>query len=264
MATAAGAAVTKLHDGVQSSWSPDGRCLALSEAGGGEPGGLNPYADVVVVRYGIRSSQRGHEVARIFSDAKMNFGPSWAPDARQLVFSSAEADESWLLTSPIGGGSPEELTPFVDWTQSPVSFHDDEAPVWSPDGNTIAFSRRTVRYTASDKTVFGVSHLYVIRPDGKGLRLVPRTAGAHNPSWSPDARRLAFDSSGRIAVVNVQSGVRRDLTTPKAQRDSDPAWAPNGQTIAFVRSGDIWTMSATGTKQRLFVQKGTQPAWRPR
>jgi Tol biopolymer transport system component len=94
--------------------------------------------------------------------------------------------------------------------------------------------------------------------------VIPGTAGARNPSWSPDSRRLVYDVAGTIAVVDVQSGARRILTSPRGREDSDPAWAPDGRTIAFVRSYDIWTMSEAGKKQHLFVENGTEPAWRPR
>ena len=47
---------------------------------------------------------------------------------------------------------------------------------------------------------FRTFKIFVMRPDGKGLmRLTSEQGGYTNPSWSPNARRIAF-ASNRDAV----------------------------------------------------------------
>jgi dipeptidyl aminopeptidase/acylaminoacyl peptidase len=66
-------------------------------------------------------------------------------------------------------------------------------PEWSPDSKTIAFHG----------SVNGKSGLYLVHPDGTGLRFIHEIEGTNSPlpstgkniSWSPDSRRIAFISS---------------------------------------------------------------------
>jgi dipeptidyl aminopeptidase/acylaminoacyl peptidase len=108
----------------------------------------------------------------------------------------------------------------------------------------------------------------VIRPDGKGARLLPISQGDH-ASWSPDSRRLAFDDGRSIAAVAV-TGNKIDYLT-LGPDDHDPAWSPDGRTIAFVRTqpvagqrfrDDLWLMDANGRHPHLIVKNAMQPAWR--
>lgn len=58
------------------------------------------------------------------------------------------------------------------------------APTWSPDGALIAFNGHAGR---SDK-----GRIYVVAPDGTGLRAFPGTVNGTQPVFSPDGRTLAF------------------------------------------------------------------------
>ena len=134
----------------------------------------------------------------------------------------------------------------------------DDTPAWSPDGSKIVFAR----------TAGGRARPYLIRPNGRDLAQLT-TISARNPSWSPDGKRLVFDDGRRIAVINADGTGQRYLTRPSGV-DAEPAWSPDGRTIAFTRyksassqDGDIWLMTPTGAKQRLFVKSASQPAWKP-
>ena len=59
-------------------------------------------------------------------------------------------------------------------------------PVYSPDGQWLAFTSNRG----------GNWDLYVMRPDGTGLRQVTSHAGKDDhAAWSPDSRELAFVST---------------------------------------------------------------------
>ena len=230
------------------AWSRDGRCLATSV--GSFPTGSHEYVDVVV----RRGMQKPFAVPGGMS--AVSGSPSWSPDGRRLVLVGYQS--GWfgggLYIRGVGLKADKELTPEV--MDARASF--DDHPAWSPDGSKIAFARTLRRQTG----------LYVIRPDGRGLRRLATVSG-RNPSWSPDSRRLGFDDGRRIAVINTDGSALRYLTALSASVNTDPAWSPDGKTIAFShhasaksKVSDIWLMNSDGGNQRLFVKNGSQAAWK--
>jgi Tol biopolymer transport system component len=135
---------------------------------------------------------------------------------------------------------------------------DDFAPVWSPDGRTIAFTRGNNSGT----------EIYVINADGTDERQLTKVRNPRkyefvytgSPVWSPDGRRIACTSnrtgSFQIYVMSADSSNQRRLTQDKLD-DADPAWSPDGSRIAFTSGAypsgydrnELYVMDADGTDQ---------------
>ena len=104
-------------------------------------------------------------------------------------------------------------------------------------------------------------------------RLTDNGAADELPAWSPDGRRIAFDSNRdgnrEVYVMNADgSGVTR--LTDNGAADEFPAWSPDGRRIAFESNRDgnpeVYVMNADGSGVTRLTDNGARdwyPAWSP-
>lgn len=96
--------------------------------------------------------------------------------------------------------------------------------------------------------------IYTIYPDGSGLqRLTDDRGFDYNPSWSPDARFLLYESGivhKSISRMNAD-GSGKILLSEKGVDSWHPRWSPDGGRIAYIatfrRTASIFIMNADGT-----------------
>jgi Tol biopolymer transport system component len=142
------------------------------------------------------------------------------------------------------------------------------ALAWSPLGDKIAF------LSGSQANL----EIYAMNADGSAqLRLTRNTVQDRNPVWSPDGRRIAFESNWQVWDMNADGSGQRRLTRNGA-RNFAPAWSPDGRRIAFERGRrkrdscsacpgarglDVYVMNADGSGQQRLTGGGSQPHWSP-
>jgi Tol biopolymer transport system component len=112
-----------------------------------------------------------------------------------------------------------------------------------------------IAFIATTGTV-EATEIYTIKPNGSELkRITNNSVGDYRPAYSPDGKRLAFDSYRTRQQVWVKSassaGGAVRLTGTGV--NSTPAWSPDGTKIVFTRRlkdiYDVWVMNADGTDQ---------------
>jgi Tol biopolymer transport system component len=97
--------------------------------------------------------------------------------------------------------------------------------------------------------------IFSIQADGSGQTNLTNDGGSNtDPTWSPDASRIAYTTQTTLVVMNA-NGTGRVTLIPYADccQVWQPAWSPDGSRIAFVRyqapffQTDIWLINADGT-----------------
>ncbi len=149
----------------------------------------------------------------------MEAGARGAVPPRALAFVAADRGVPQIFVVRADGSGRRRLTNAAGPSTKPV---------WSPDGQKIAFVRR-----AGDDT-----QIYVMNADGGSPR--PLTAGpgsADSPAWSPDGLQVVFVSTkagvSQVAAMRRDGGRRRDLAPSRSEQRA-PAWSPDGRLIAFL------------------------------
>jgi TolB protein len=127
--------------------------------------------------------------------------------------------------------------------------NDNSEPVWSPDGDWIAYS----------SLYEGSYHIFVIRPAGTSPTRITRYAGDHeSPSWSPDGNQLVFtrklDNKQMLYVVFKNGTGLRQLFHVNGKLGY-PQWSSRPT------SGDLIMPSHNLLPP---VEKTTRPAIKPK
>ena len=160
----------------------------------------------------------------------------------KIVFQSTQGGDGFVNDIYVMDAEGKRQTRLTD---DPA---DDTTPVWSPQGDSIAFlsARRGVGY-----------ELYLMNADGTDQRLLfadeqggPLYTGDFE--WSPDGAKIRFISDGRIHVAQVGAGAGPvQNLTPLGSFDSAASWSPDGSKIAFISTvgggPELYVMNADGS-----------------
>jgi dipeptidyl aminopeptidase/acylaminoacyl peptidase len=226
----------------EPTWSPDGRWLAFTSARHAERD-YDDARDLFVV------SADGGELRRLTDSSAMVTGPTVSPDGRAMAYvvrrgRNAVADNHRLVTIPIDGGAPGDLSARID--RSVVALGDAWA-AWSADGQWVIFA-------VEDG---GRVVIHRVRPAG-GMEPVPVTRGERAVSGFSLARNgmLAFTAStatapAEVFVAAADGSAERQLTDlNRGWREEVSLSVP--ERFSYERDGavvDAWVMRPHGAEQ---------------
>jgi Tol biopolymer transport system component len=156
--------------------------------------------------------------------------PSWYPDGKTIGF--GDAARNILYRSGIDGGTPIAITE-QDKVLSGMSSV-------SPDGKWVAFAgqKNTGQAYSQDD-----NQIWLVDDKGISRTVEAQPLQGRTPSWSPDGRRLAFESNrgspnGFYAVFIMDSeGTGLVQVTDYALNANHPVFSPDGQKLVFA-AGD--------------------------
>lgn len=243
----------------------------------------------------------GSELRQLTRNQTINLSPSWAPDARSLIFTSYKDGRPKLYEIDLSSGR-ERLVPTGPGMVMGASFSpdgreiavtrssgqgDSEIVLVSPDGGVTA--RLTEGQTINVSPSFspngsqiafcsgraGGPQIYVMGTGGGRPRRVT-SRGSYNtqPVWSPKGDKIAYtgrvDGRFQIFVVGSDGGDATQITSSRGD-NVDPTWSPDGRYIIFssTRSGkaQLWFSDARGVRQRQLITSpgsDSSPAWSSR
>ncbi|MEJ2188363.1 MAG: protein kinase, partial [Acidobacteriota bacterium] len=248
------------------SVSPDGGWLAVSL------GATVFGTDIALVR------TDGSGLRQLTADSNQNDFPDWSPDGRKIAFQSNRGGSSEIWTMNRDGSGLKELTntPGIRATE----------PIWSPDGQSIVYTVfRDASYLVdlnkpwNEQTPQKIGpqmaeNGYMFdadswSPNGRRLagviwredsgwpqgiavysletsQISKLTDFGNGPSWLNDNRRIVFHSTGKLFILDTESGSYNLLAYYPGSGVTSLTFSPDGRDLFFARimtEADIWMLT---------------------
>ncbi len=210
-------------------WSPDGTRLAfISNRDGSD--------DIFLISAEI------YRPRLVLADEKSNLQfPFASPDGKQIVF-QAENKSGELRIFDVETRANRVLL---------KTENADIAPVFSPDGNWIAFQNRVESNT----------EICLIKSDGSDFQNLTNNAARDvNPAFSPDGTKIVFASNRdgnygiyNLYLMNADGSNQRQIYASKGM-SLDPEWLPDGKQIIFTNDKED---GATGNFEIFKIEPDT-------
>lgn len=190
--------------------------------------------------------------------------PCYAPSGTSLICNDKTAGIHHNQVMQMDLEGKHRIILFGDSVRSAL------APVWSPQGDRIAFGFGKYFQSLQGPAIGDIA---IINKDGKGLKILTDGKGNYGfPSWSPDGKKLVYrastDSVKGLFIIDIESGHITQLTNNS--QDNFPVWSPKTDLIAFTskREGnyDLYTIHADGSElKRITTDPGNEAhsVWSP-
>ncbi len=196
-------------------WAPDGENLAISLSAEGN-------AEIYLM-----NKNGGKPKSRITHNPSSEISPDISPTGDQIVFTSDRIGAPKIYVSDIEGSNPRRLTFFDRKCDTP--FWSPISPPWFKDNDL------RIAFCGFYDSLQG--DIYTIKPDGSDqLMITDGRADNKNPTWSPNARYIAFSSNrlGKFDIFIARSDGKPLPTGEVFHRvtyhtgdNLQPSWSPN-------------------------------------
>jgi len=224
-------------------WMPDGRIVFSSNRDG-----KNALWAI---------SPDGGEAVKLVEDEKAPSNGSFSTDFTRIAFTepTERADKKeWdekvkkkddgyhaekkltytqIHVYDIAGGKKKQIT---------SGNFDNSGPTWSPDGRWIVFTSNRTGTQMGDPDRSDNTDIFIVAADsGESRRLTTSSGPDRGPVWSPDGKWIAYSTAmenhganqNDLAVIAVDGGAPKNLTSDFDFTISGIDWSPDGRTLYF-------------------------------
>jgi len=178
-----------------------------------------------VVKQGARFELRvadadGHGAQAILISPEPIVSPVWSPDGTRMAYVSFQNKKPILFVQNLT--ARQQPAPLANYKGS------NSAPAWSPDGHRLA----------AVLTKDGSSQIYLMNPDGSGLRRITFSGVIDTePFFTPDGQSIYFtsDRGGSPQIYHMPAGggeARR--VTFEGDYNVSPRVSPDGRFLAYI------------------------------
>jgi Tol biopolymer transport system component len=172
--------------------------------------------------------------------------PGYSPNGKWIVFTRREEDKPGLYRIKADGSHLKRLT----------NDPSDDNAAFSPDGDKIVFTRGEYGTLKGGMEPVGPD-IWVMRADGSHEHaLTSNPASDDYPSFSPNGKRIAFDSErrGNVDIYVMRSdGTGEHALTTGGRDEHDPNYSPDGKQITYSKDTgknyDVFSIDADGSHQ---------------
>ncbi len=195
-----------------------------------------------------------------------------SPDGTQLVLTLCDSENFMALPK---GESPQYSLYLFDIPTGILRtlVSDGVEPVWSPDGNQIAYRGKASGLRVVNVVTGELREIYSVNQGNEEFIAWQ--------AWSPDSQKIVFvqevyQQSGSIVVVNAgQANTALVLVPPSTDWPVLPRWSPDGTKILFLSEAgvsassqhffNLWLMNPDGADQVQITHdmEIDQPVWSP-
>lgn len=214
--------LTSLDDAVvAAAWSPDGSKITVQ----------NQDRDTLTIEVDIsEDGVEAGEVQTVVEDLFLPGRPTWSPDGSMLALGALDQfsdryreGTSKILTVDLETGEQTYHPPGEEFAS--LSTRGNDGPVWSPDGNWMAF--------VVDSTLRVMPVTEDGEPDGPATQITDEATDA--PTWSGDSEWLLYLNNGQLKKVRRDGSETREVPVRELKYRRDQ---PSGRTVIF--AGRMW------------------------